>query len=236
MTLEALVPIVWLMGFYFFVAVEMFLPTAGMAGVLAAVMIVVAIFKAWTIHPTYAVTLMGFWILTTPPLLWTLVRIWPRTPIGRRVLNRRDDDPPTHRPPPSTRGGRPLLELIECQGVAVTDLLPSGYARVEGEKVAAVSDAGSIDSGSTIRVVGVRDRSLVVLPCRAEIHEPTSIPGEGFSPTSPLSSPPPSPGFGSHLPIPDDSVSEGSVNRSPAALEIDLDDVADDLDPDRRTS
>ena len=221
MNTETLVPILWLLGFYFFVAVEMFLPTAGMAGVLAVLMIVVAVFKAWMVHPTYALGLLAFWVLTTPPLLWGLIRLWPRTPIGRRVLNRRDDDPPPVRMPPSTKGGRPLEQLVDRRGVAITDLLPAGFVRIDGEKVAALSDAGPIDVGSTIRVIRVRDRSLGVIACDGTVDEPL----EDVASVPPGAALPKIEGVGR----PPSSAQDSAV-QSPAALEMDLDDFEEEVD------
>ncbi len=44
-------------------------------------------------------------------------------------------------------------DLIGAQGVTLTDLRPSGSARINGERVDVVADAGWLEAGTPVRVV-----------------------------------------------------------------------------------
>lgn len=160
-----------LVAFYVLLAAEFFLPTGGTAGFGAAAAIIAAIVIAVAADPRWAIAIVAFGLLTTPPLVAALIRIYPRTPIGRRILNRRREDPLAVAPAATTRSGRTLQSLVGQTGIAVSDLLPSGLARIDGEKVDAVSIGVPIDAGETIIVVGIENRHLQVKP-----HVPAAEP------------------------------------------------------------
>lgn len=58
-------------------------------------------------------------------------------------------------------------DLVGLQGVAVTDLHPSGTARFGGERLDVVSDAGYVERGTAIRIVRSEGYRHVVLPLDA---------------------------------------------------------------------
>jgi membrane-bound serine protease (ClpP class) len=55
-------------------------------------------------------------------------------------------------------------ELVGREGVAVTDLHPSGVVLIGDERVDVVSDAGFVAKGSRVRIVRAEGYRLVVLP------------------------------------------------------------------------
>ncbi len=76
------------------------------------------------------------------------LRIWPRTAIGRMMLN---IDP--------SESGDPLEQLrmereqwIGKPGIALTDMLPSGIVELEGRRWDAVSNGVAIDKGEAVEV------------------------------------------------------------------------------------
>ncbi|MCA9420604.1 MAG: NfeD family protein, partial [Nitrospira sp.] len=48
------------------------------------------------------------------------------------------------------------------QGIAVSDLHPSGIARFDGQRVDVVSDGGFIDAGQPLKVVRIDGNRIVV--------------------------------------------------------------------------
>jgi membrane-bound ClpP family serine protease len=162
--------LVILAAFYLFLVAEFFLPTGGMLGVVAAAALIAAIVIAFSHSAMTGIAVIGFVLLTTPLVLVGLVRLWPHTPIGRRMLNRRPGQVAPVSPRRTTPRGVPLDDLLGHLGVAKTDLLPSGMVTIDGEKLDAVSTGMPIDAGTQIVVSHVELGRLHVRAATAEDH------------------------------------------------------------------
>jgi len=57
-------------------------------------------------------------------------------------------------------------ELIGKEGIASTDLKPSGYILVEGRRFEAISQAGYIDQSMPIEILGGEGSHLIVQPIK----------------------------------------------------------------------
>lgn len=163
--------------FYVLVAAEFFLPTAGLAGVGAVATLVTSIVVAWQQSITWAFVLFGIAVISTPPLLGGLVQIYPRTPLGKRILNRRPNDPLAQAPRATTRSGRDVETLVGQIGIAKTDLLPSGWIVIDGEKIDALSVGMPIDRGTSVVVVQGDTRHVRVRPATPAEQGTPSKPG-----------------------------------------------------------
>jgi membrane protein implicated in regulation of membrane protease activity len=109
-----------------------------------------------------AVTLLLIYLVTTPLLFAILIRLWPKTRIGRMMLNRETLDADSTPPEPTTLDGTPLSELVGRIGTAASNLLPSGQVRIDGHKSDAVSTGLPIDAGTLVVVVRVYSGKLQV--------------------------------------------------------------------------
>lgn len=147
--------ILLLIAFYLFLIAEFLLPTGGLMGIAAAAAIISSIVLAFSHSFAFGTTLVMVAVVSTPVLMAALVRVWPHTPIGRRVLNRRPGQIGPIGPPRMTRGGTPINDLVGKRGIAKTNLLPSGQVIVENEKIDAISTGMPIDSGDEIVVTSV---------------------------------------------------------------------------------
>jgi hypothetical protein len=104
---------------------------------------------------------LRFIVITTPVFILFLIRIWPYTPVGRRMLNIRPGET-ADLPRKTTSKGTPLDDLIGQHGVAKNNLLPSGMILVNGENIDAVSTGMPIDSGTPIIITKVDTGHLYV--------------------------------------------------------------------------
>jgi membrane-bound ClpP family serine protease len=213
--------ILLLIAFYFLVCIEFMIPTAGMAGFAAAASIVSALVIAFSFSIYWGVTLSAVVIVTTPPLMISLVRIWPHTPIGRRILNRRPGDPLYEPTVPTTRSGRDYQSLIGCIGETKSDLLPTGIVRIDQENHEAVSTGGVIDRGSSVVVTGAQRRLIQVRIANADDLKRASI--DGAAEQSAEHALPEEPSIEHSQSTP----SSSQTVQSPPALEWALDDLAD---------
>ncbi len=106
--------------------------------------------------------MLVFVAATTPFVFVTMIRVWPHTPIGRRILNRhpgQENMPGLMRTLPD---GTPLAELIGQIGIARTDLLPSGQVLINNQKIDAVSIGMPIDAGKKIIVTTIQTGKVQV--------------------------------------------------------------------------
>ena len=159
-----------LLVFYVLLVGEFFLPTGGLMGVGAVVAAVTAIVIAFTHSVTAGITMLVVIAATTPMVFIAAVRIWPHTPVGRRILNRRPGEV-DGAPQRMFSDGTPLSELVGQTGNAETDMLPAGQVLIGSRKMNALSTGMAIDRGTRIVVVRVIAGKVQVRPAEAEEDE-----------------------------------------------------------------
>lgn len=181
--------IVLLLLFYLFIVGEFFLPTGGLLGAAATVSVLAAIVIAFTHSMTAGFTVVFFVAATTPALFMFMIRLWPHTAIGRRVLNRKPGETTSGSLERTMADGTPISELVGQIGVAKTDLLPSGMVRINSQKIDAVSTGMPVDIGTMVVVTKVHAGKIHVRPAlEHELQEPSNVPESPASLEKPLES------------------------------------------------
>jgi membrane-bound serine protease (ClpP class) len=143
-----------LVGFLFVLA-EVFFPSLGMFGLIAAAAIVAADWVAWNESTTFMWILIGVQVVAVPWILRTAFRVLPRLPFGRSMIL------PEPAPEPES-GVEPARHLLGREGVAITDLRPSGTAQLGDERRTVVAEMGVVERGRPLRVVAVEGYRIVV--------------------------------------------------------------------------
>ncbi len=187
-----------MVAFYALVIAEILIPSGGMLGLTATVVAVTSIIVGYTYSSTMALTLTLLYVLTTPIVLGLLIRFWPKTKIGRRMLNRETLEADSALPEPTTIDGTPLSEFVGRIGTAMSNLLPSGEVKIDGHRSDAVSTGLAIDTGTLVIVVRVHTGKLQVreanedeirqLRSEAEASPPRVTSSSPESTVSPVSS------------------------------------------------
>ena len=173
--------------------VEMFVPSGGVLGVLAALAAGAGVIVAYYYGGLVVGTLfLGVVALAVPALLALAVQVWPHTPIGRSVLIALPETEEKVLPEDPQR--QRLKKLVGRRGVARSDMLPSGAVQIDKHTYDAVADGMAIDAGQSVQVIAVRMNCLVVRPAANVEAEtfPTSDPlaqsieSLGLDPLEPL--------------------------------------------------
>jgi membrane-bound ClpP family serine protease len=167
-------PLIWslllLVAALGLIALEIFIPSGGVLGILAALAVVASLAVAFTGGIMTGTIMMVVTIVVVPLVVAGAVRWWPHTPIGRMLVlgvPASEDEVL-----PDTPEYRALGELVGKRGVAKTKMLPSGIVLIDGEAHDALSDGMAIERGQAIRVTAVRaNRIVVVLDDEASWHE-----------------------------------------------------------------
>lgn len=158
----------------FAVVLELFVPSAGILGIVAGLLIVTAVVLGFMESMSYGVILLTAAIVTIPGLLALMVKVWPYTPIGRRILLK---DLKPEDVLPHYIENKERKERLEGQlGIAQTKMLPSGIVLVNGEKFDAVSEGFAVDEGDPIRVMSVRGNHVYVEPYYGEVDAQLELP------------------------------------------------------------
>jgi membrane-bound ClpP family serine protease len=145
----------FLVAFYLFLIAEFFLPSGGLIAGAAAVVLIAALFLAFS-HSMFAGWVMTLFVLITAPLVfYAMVKAWPHTAIGRRMLNRRPGEQAPPREPRTLPDGTLLDDLVGRTGIARSDLLPAGRIEIAGNKLDAISTGMPIDAGTEVIVTSV---------------------------------------------------------------------------------
>ena len=152
------------------VVLEFFIPSAGVIGVTAAICLVSAIVIGYLDGPVIGTIILAVEVIGVPIVLTAMVRLWPHTPIGRRLFL----------PPPESKEvvayqekRESLSALVGQRGVARSKMLPSGVVRIEGRTYDAVADGDAIEAGETVIVKGIQMNCLVVRRERSDFVAPS---------------------------------------------------------------
>ena len=150
------------------IVVEVFVPSAGIIAVTAAVVSAAGVVCLFRYDTTWGVIGAAACVVLGPSVLLFGLKIWPDTPIGRAMMHG------TTSPEELRRRERAAAEeesrrasLIGTLGTAETDLHPSGLVRLDGPGQGPEGGAGTgqvrdaladgewIGAGQRVRVVGV---------------------------------------------------------------------------------
>jgi membrane-bound ClpP family serine protease len=146
---------------------EFFIPSGGILAFLSVVAIVTSVVLAFRQGSTPGMVFLAIALLGIPTAFLVAIRIWPNTPMGRRVLlqvPKGDDVLPDHQ---RLRG---MKELVGRVGRTRAVMLPSGPVDFEGDVVSAISEGLSIEEGTLVKVVEVRGNRVVVRPYEGPVQ------------------------------------------------------------------
>ncbi|MBC02387.1 MAG: hypothetical protein CMJ34_03650 [Phycisphaerae bacterium] len=153
-------------------AVEIFIPTAGMVGILCgicAIASIVAFFQHSSSAGGFAILV---YLVATPFLLVYGVKLWSHSPIGRRLIlggtdtvdgRGLDDQEVEDRVEAMAASSRRNDDaMIGRMATTATPLRPVGIIRFEGRRLDALSEAGIIEEGVEVEIVAVVDNQIKV--------------------------------------------------------------------------
>ena len=153
-------PLAWCAALMFlgcvFVIAEVFVPSGGILGFLAASSFVSAIALAfYQVGPRAGFTFVALTVVLLPTSVALAFKWLPHTPLGRRLLlGLPSDDEVT-----PDDGKKVLIGKI---GQAKTPMLPSGAVLIDGRTIDAVSQGMAIEAGQDVVVVEVKGNRVVV--------------------------------------------------------------------------
>jgi membrane-bound ClpP family serine protease len=143
------------------VVLEIFFPSAGILGFLAAVALLGAIVMGFYQGPLTGILILAGVVAGLPTVIVLGFKYWPKTAMGRRVLLMA---PTSEEVLPNDPEKELLKSLIGRTGRAKSKMLLSGVITIGGRTVDAVSESMPIEVGQAVLVVQVHGREVVVRP------------------------------------------------------------------------
>ena len=144
---------------------EIFIPSAGLLVVMSVAAFIGCIVCAFEVSPAWGIT----FTVGAPVVMVVAVvkgfKIFPKTPFGRRmILARPDQDAEAQATDAAGVAERDSKDahLVGAEGVARTELRPSGSAEICGRRYQVVSAGEFVGEGTPVRVVEVRGNRIVV--------------------------------------------------------------------------
>lgn len=132
---------------------EMLLPTHGLLGLAGAAGVLGAIFLTSRENAWAGLVLLLVLAAATPFALGLAMKIWPRTPVGRRLtLPEVVESPSPHA----------ALVRVGQSGVTVSELRPMGWCEFDGQRIEAMSEHGIVPPGTSVRVVALANNRPTV--------------------------------------------------------------------------
>lgn len=161
-------PLIIAIGLYFvailLAVIDIFVPSGGILLVLSAIAAVGAIVFGFRIGATTGLLVSVVVMATIPTFVYSAIKFWPHTPIGRRILLA---------PPESldTTAQDRLASFVGLVVVAPWPIAPMGQVKIGYQRFNAKSFGSKlIDAGQRVKIVDVHEGILVV----EQTHEPLS--------------------------------------------------------------
>jgi membrane-bound ClpP family serine protease len=137
---------------------EVFIPSGGLIGLLAAGLLVVSLWMAFASSTALGLKFVFALGGLLPLTLALAVYLWPRTPMAKWIFL----SPPEPEDVEAEPRAHPLEHLVGQFGRALTPLRPSGLVDFDGRRIDGLSEEGLIPAGALVRAVQVRAGQLVV--------------------------------------------------------------------------
>ena len=165
---------------FFLVLLELVVPSGGILGVCAGAAMLAAVVIGFLHSFTLGAAMLMIAGFGVPLMIWLGLKLWPNTPIGRRMLNIDPEVEAARRKLEEENRNRWLSKV----GVAKINLLPNGIIEIDGQSLDAISLGGAIDRGTHVEVVNVIAGKIHVRPTQRPLtpREPPNPPNQPADP------------------------------------------------------
>ncbi|HMN96168.1 MAG TPA: NfeD family protein [Phycisphaerales bacterium] len=165
-----------LVGLFFFAAalllfaMELFIPTGGILGILCIVAVVASIVSFFRHETVWGVAALMTYILLFPIAVFFGLRLWTHSPLARRMvlggIQEETDDDGAMATSEQARRERlaALTSLIGAEGITTTPLRPVGFVMIDGRRIDALAEGDVIDARTPVVVVEIVDNQVKVRP------------------------------------------------------------------------
>ena len=143
------------------VALEAFIPSGGILGFLAAAALVTAVTLAFRENSNTGLIFLMITLIVVPILLVAGLKIFPKTPIGKRLILSPLMESPAQRGADGV-SDKDYARFMGKTGKTATQLRPSGIIEIGDERISAVAEGEMIEPNIDVVVIKIEGNSVVV--------------------------------------------------------------------------
>ncbi len=149
-------------------AIDLMIPTGGVLIAVTALFGIASVTVAFRHSPSTGVMMLIITSLAIPVMLFTFLKLFPKSPIGRRLISKPESQGTFVWADASKFGDSD--QLVGQIGEAISEFLPSGRVRLGDQTFEGFSETGPIEIGSPVQVVRIDIGRLVVKLYREHTH------------------------------------------------------------------
>jgi len=164
-------PIIWAFIFIgialilFFV--ELFVPSGGLLALIGALAVIGSLVAFFMHDANTGLIATAIYIVFGPILFWIVFKIWASSPLAKRmilggIVEEDSEEAMQKSQARFARRQEELQQLIGKEGNTITILRPVGVVRIDGQRIDAMAETGSIEADTAIKVVSVYDNQIKV--------------------------------------------------------------------------
>lgn len=139
---------------------EIFIPSHGLLTFLSISSFVAAVVVGFLMGTMPGVVTLLAAIVLTPFLIYALLRVWPHTPVARRLIL----SGPTGIAKAGDLAHYDPKALVGRTGVTKTMLRPSGKMTLDGRPIDCVTEGDLVPAGRKVTILAVEGARVVVRP------------------------------------------------------------------------
>lgn len=161
---------------------DLLVPSGGVLAVASLVAALISVYFGFQSGYTVGVVTLTLILIAIPLFIAVALRLWPHTPIGKRVILKAPDQPDSTLAPEQSQ----LQELIGQVGVTQNSLMPCGFIKLNGRSYNAMCESGFIEAKENVVVTGIQQRNLIV--AATSLSPTTTAPAPATQPVTPSES------------------------------------------------
>ena len=146
------------------VIVEVFVPSGGLITVVAVGSSVAGVYCLFRHDTAWGVAGLGAMLLLGPMFFMFALKIWPSTPIGRRMMGEPSPEVVEAQRQRELARREQYLALLGAEAQVITDLRPVGIIEIDGQRYDALAQSSFVARGSKVKVTAVEGTQIRVRP------------------------------------------------------------------------
>lgn len=143
------------------VVVEIFVPSAGLISITAALVGIAGLICLYKVDFVWGISGTLAAVVLVPTIIYYGFQTMPSTYFGRKMLFGESGE---HEPVLKTDGVDEFAALVGMEGDALTDLRPVGVAKIGKERLDVLSEVSYVRAGARVRVTAVEGTTVKVRP------------------------------------------------------------------------